>query len=92
MNDSKPHFFLQARDYVAALPPDTKKRFNRKLKNLSGGGSGTHPSVENLPGHRRLRIGHCRVIYFYGAGMAIECVYAGERATIYQTFVPPRIK
>jgi mRNA-degrading endonuclease RelE of RelBE toxin-antitoxin system len=69
-----------------------KKRFNRALKNLSEGGGDTHPLVKNLSGYWRLRTGHHRVIYFYGVGMVIECVYAGDRATIYQTFVPFRIK
>ena len=92
MSNFKLHFSRQVRDYVAALPPDTKKRFHRELKNLSEGGGDTHPLVENLSGYWRLRIGRHRVIYFYGAGMVIECVYAGERATIYQTFAPPRIK
>ena len=80
--------YQQVRDYISALPPDTKKAFNRELSKLSKGGGDTHPLKDALEGYHRLRIGRHRVIYMHAPGPAIECAYAGPRATIYTTFVP----
>ena len=82
--------YRQVRDYISALPPDTKKAFNRELKKLAEGGGDTHPLKKNLEGFHRLRIGSYRVIYQYAPGHAIHCAYAGPRETVYQTFVPAK--
>ena len=80
--------YRQVRDYISALPPDTKKAFNRELKKLAEGSGDTHPLKDNLEGFHRLRIGSHRIIYEHAAGQAIHCAYAGPRATVYQTFTP----
>jgi mRNA-degrading endonuclease RelE of RelBE toxin-antitoxin system len=92
MNDFTLHLSLQVRAYIATLPPDTKKRFNRELKKLTSGGRDICPLKEEFSSFHRLRVGSHRIIYAYAAGLKIDCLYAGDRATIYQTFVPPRIK
>jgi mRNA-degrading endonuclease RelE of RelBE toxin-antitoxin system len=80
----------QVSDYIATLPPDTKKQFNRELRKLSQDEGDTHPLINGLAGYHRLRIGSHRVIYYHAPGRIIECVFADHRATVYQTFVPPR--
>jgi mRNA-degrading endonuclease RelE of RelBE toxin-antitoxin system len=77
----------QVRAYIAALPPDAKKTFNRELGKLRRGGGDTHPLRAEFVGFHRLRIGSHRVIYRHIAGPAIECAHAGPRKTIYQAFI-----
>jgi len=79
----------QVRDYIAALPPDAKKAVNLELEKLRRGGGDTHPLKQEFEGLHRLRIGSHRIIYNHIAGPAIDCLYAGPRATIYKTFIPP---
>ena len=82
--------FDQVKDYIAALPPDSKKYFKRELQKLAVGGGDTHPLKKELEGYSRLRIGAHRVIYMHASGLVIECAYAGPRETVYQTFMPPK--
>jgi mRNA-degrading endonuclease RelE of RelBE toxin-antitoxin system len=79
----------QVRDYIAALPPEMKKRFNTELKKLAAGGGDIRALRPPLDGYNRLRIGAHRVIYEYVSPSTISCVFAGDRANIYQLFSPP---
>jgi len=90
VNDSTFKLSRQVIDYIAALPPDTKKAFNSALTKLRKGGGDTHPLKEEFAGYHRLRIGSHRVIYMHASSLVIECVHAGPRKTVYQTFVPPK--
>ena len=90
MNNPTLKLSPQVLAYISALPPDTKKAFNRELSKLRNGGGDTHPLKAALEGYHRLRIGSHRVIYEHVSGPAIECAYAGPRETVYQTFVPAK--
>lgn len=85
------YLFRQVREYIATLPPDTKKKFNGELKKLAQGGGDVHPLKKDFEGFHRLRVGQHRVIYAYALGMKIDCFYADPRETIYQIFVPSEI-
>ena len=79
----------QVSDYIAALPPETKKRVKAELKKLSASGGDTHGLRPPLERYSHLRTGDHRIIYEHVAPSTIACLFAGDRATVYQDFQPP---
>jgi mRNA-degrading endonuclease RelE of RelBE toxin-antitoxin system len=80
----------QVRDYITLLPPEVKKQFRAGLMKLSQGKGDTRALRPPLEGYWRLRIGHRRIIYTHIPPSTLYCLHAEDRATVYQTFIPPQ--
>jgi mRNA-degrading endonuclease RelE of RelBE toxin-antitoxin system len=77
----------QVRNWLTALPPDTKKRVRAALRGLEQGRGDIKALQGELEGFCRLRIDGLRVVYSQHVGRVIRLEYADSRDVIYETFL-----
>ena len=79
----------QVKDFLTSLAPDPKRKLGDGLQGLETDHGDIEGLVDDLTGHRRLRVGSFRVIYQEGfkEGRPVrECVYANYRNVVYELF------
>lgn len=75
--------------WLRALPPEGRTRVRRALKGLAQGGTRSldikslHRKIE---GFHRLRVGDCRVIYYFESGDLPRLEHADIRDVVYDAF------
>lgn len=72
--------------WLAALPPQTKRRVRLALRALPDGQGDIKGLQGSLEGFNRLRIGGIRIIYRQVSGQEILLEYANTRDVIYELF------
>ena len=78
----------QVQRWLAALPPERKRRVRTELKSLAGGKAEDIKALRGeLDGFLRLRSGGYRIIYHLEDGQTVKLDYAGFRETVYETFL-----
>ena len=77
----------QVQQWLAALPPETKRRVRRALRDLDKGRGDIKALRGELDGFCRLRIEGLRVVYSQHPGQIIRLDYADSRDVIYETFL-----
>ena len=74
----------QVVDFVRRLPPESKQRLRRALRDLRRGRGDIKPLEPPLRGYCRLRVGGYRIILTYGKRGTIECIFAEQRSIVYE--------
>jgi mRNA-degrading endonuclease RelE of RelBE toxin-antitoxin system len=77
----------QVQAWLAALPPDTKKRVRVALRDLAGGHGDLKALHSGLEGWCRLRVGGLRIVYRSLPGKIIRLDYADTRDVVYENFL-----
>ncbi|MEI8290081.1 MAG: hypothetical protein WCH99_11470 [Verrucomicrobiota bacterium] len=77
----------QVQGWLAALPPETKKRVRLALRGLQKGKGDIKALHSELSGCNRLRIGGLRVVYSQKPGMILRLEYADSRDVVYENFL-----
>jgi mRNA-degrading endonuclease RelE of RelBE toxin-antitoxin system len=77
----------QVRQWLLALPPDTKKRVRTALRSLAKGHGDIKALRGELEGFCRLRIGGLRIVYSQPSGKTLRLEYADSRDIVYETFL-----
>lgn len=80
----------QVEAFVKSLAPEPRRALRQSIKGL-GQNKGDVKRLEGkLSGYHRLRVGHYRVIYaerFEAGTRFIDCIFAKERAVVYDLFL-----
>lgn len=76
----------QVAAWLTALPPETKNRVRRSLRDLARGRADTKPLQGRLEGFCRLRVGGRRIIYRQVAVDEIRLEFASTRDAVYELF------
>jgi mRNA-degrading endonuclease RelE of RelBE toxin-antitoxin system len=77
----------QARAWLVALPPDTKRRVRPALRALAEGKGDIKALRGALEGCCRLRVGGLRIVYRHLPGQVIKLDYAETRDVVYEHFL-----
>ena len=77
----------QVQNWLVALPPDTKKRVRRALRELEKGKGDIKPLHKELAGWSRLRVGGLRIVFRPLPGQIIRLQYADTRDVVYENFL-----
>jgi mRNA-degrading endonuclease RelE of RelBE toxin-antitoxin system len=73
--------------WLAALPPETKKRVRAALRGLQSGRGDIKALSGELDGFCRLRIDGLRIVYSQHPGQIIRLEYTDSRDLVYETFL-----
>jgi mRNA-degrading endonuclease RelE of RelBE toxin-antitoxin system len=79
----------QAKDFVAGLAPDQKKKLRSGIRGLADDQGDIKPLVDELTGYQRLRVGDFRVVYreaFERGKPVRKCLFAERRSVVYELF------
>ena|SRR5437867_12166743 len=79
----------QVQEFVASLPPESKKKLRAAIRALAADKGDIQPLVDDLTGYQRLRVGDFRVIYRHGFENAMpvrKCLFAERRNIVYDIF------
>jgi mRNA-degrading endonuclease RelE of RelBE toxin-antitoxin system len=84
----------QVQHYVNSKAPEPRRELWQEIKRLADWNGRENPPrirrlEDDLTGYLRLRVGRLRVLFFenFDSGQrTIECIMAGPRNTIYETF------
>jgi mRNA-degrading endonuclease RelE of RelBE toxin-antitoxin system len=74
-------------EWLAALPPETKKRVRAALRDLAKDKGDLKALRGELAGWCRLRVGGLRIIYRRRPGKVIPLEYADMRDVVYENFL-----
>ncbi|HZF00584.1 MAG TPA: hypothetical protein VE344_01685 [Methylomirabilota bacterium] len=77
----------QVKDWLAALPPQSKIRVRQALRGLEKGRGDIRPLEKELSGWCRLRVGGLRIIYKTLPGQILLLEYADTRDAVYENFL-----
>ena len=77
----------QVQAWLAALPPETKKRVRVALRDLANGKGDIKALHSELAGWCRLRVGGLRIVYRTLPGKVIRLDYADTRDMVYENFL-----
>lgn len=77
----------QVQAWLAALPPESKKRVRLALRGLEHGRGDIKALHGELAGFNRLRIGGRRVVYSQHPGRVLRLEYADSRDVVYENFL-----
>ncbi len=77
----------QVQTWLAALPPDTKKRVRVALRHLAEGQGDIKALHSELEGWCRLRVGGLRIVYRSLPGKIIRLDHADTRDVVYENFL-----
>ena len=77
----------QVKEWLAALPPQSKMRVRQALRDLQKGKGDIQALRNELSGWCRLRIGGLRIIYKTLPGQIVLLEYADTRDVIYENFL-----
>lgn len=77
----------QVQGWLAALPPDTRKRVRQALRELAEGQGDIKALHSELAGWCRLRVGGLRIVYRSLPGKTIRLDYADTRDVVYENFL-----
>jgi len=77
----------QVQTWLAALPPEAKRRVRVALRKLEKGKGDILALRGELAGFNRLRVGGVRVIYSQHPGLVLRLQYAETRDTVYENFL-----
>lgn len=77
----------QVQSWLAALPPEAKKRVRQALRDLEKGKGDICALRNELAGFNRLRIGGMRAAYSQHPGRIIRLEYADLRDVVYENFL-----
>jgi mRNA-degrading endonuclease RelE of RelBE toxin-antitoxin system len=77
----------QVQAWLAALPPDTKKRVRAALRDLANGEGDIKALQSELAGWCRLRVGGLRIVHRSLPGKIIRLDYADTRDVVYENFL-----
>jgi mRNA-degrading endonuclease RelE of RelBE toxin-antitoxin system len=83
----------QVESFVKALAPKPRRALRQAIKSLAQDKGDTTRLEGKLSGYHRLRVAGYRVIYaerFEAGQRIIECVFAKERAVVYDMFLQLR--
>ena len=72
--------------FVRRLAPEPRRLVRRALRELAGGKGDIRQLEGPLEGYYRLRVGPYRIVFSYGEGQRIECVFAERRSLVYEVF------
>jgi mRNA-degrading endonuclease RelE of RelBE toxin-antitoxin system len=72
--------------FVRRLAPEPRRQVRRALRDLAAGKEEIRNLEGPLDGYSRLRVGAYRIIFSYGEGRTIECVFAERRSLVYEVF------
>jgi len=76
-------------NYLKLLPPEPRHALRLGIRGLQEEKGDIRSLTDELGGYYRLRVGKYRVIFTYrleDGRRSIDCVYAGQRAWIYEVF------
>lgn len=73
----------QVLDYIRSLPPETRSRMKRAIRDLAEEKGDIEALDSNLTGYLRLRVGTHRVIFFRAESRKIEVFFAEHRSVVY---------
>ena len=85
----------QVEAFVKSLAPEPRRALRQGIKSLVEHRGDTKRLEGRLSGFHRLRVGHYRVIYaerFEKGSRVVECVFARERAVVYDIFLQLRME
>src|SRR6266849_9485376 len=82
----------QVVDFVRGLAPEPRRRLRQGLRDVARGKGDIKPLEGPLQDYCRLRIGAYRVIFAYGKGRTIDCVFAERRSIVYEVFAEEMIE
>jgi mRNA-degrading endonuclease RelE of RelBE toxin-antitoxin system len=74
----------QVVEFVRLLPPQPRSRLRRALRDLAKERGDIKSLEAPLDGYCRLRVGGYRIVFAYGKGQTIECVFAEQRSVVYE--------
>jgi mRNA-degrading endonuclease RelE of RelBE toxin-antitoxin system len=74
----------QVADFVRRLPPEPRRRVRAALRDLSRERGDIQALEAPLEGYCRLRVGGYRIVFAYGKGGVVECVFAEQRSVVYE--------
>ena len=77
----------QVAHWLAALPPESKKRVRLALRELEKGRGDIRALQKELEGWCRVRIGGVRIIFRTLPGKIIRLEYADTRDVVYENFL-----
>lgn len=78
----------QVQRWLAALPPESKRRVRLALRQLASYGRGDLLALQaELEGFYRLRVGGYRIVYSHQPGPMIRLEYADLREFVYERFL-----
>jgi len=83
----------QVESFVKALAPEPRRALRQGIKGLAQDKGEVKRLEGKLSPYHRLRVGHHRVIYaerFESGTRYIDCVFAQERAVVYDLFLQLR--
>lgn len=83
----------QVEAFVKSLAPEPRRALRQAIKAMAQGKGDVKRLEGKLSGYHRLRVGGYRVLYaerFAGGQRVIECVFAKERAVVYDLFLQLR--
>jgi mRNA-degrading endonuclease RelE of RelBE toxin-antitoxin system len=83
----------QVEAFVKSLAPVPRRALRQAIKGLVQNKGDMKRLEGKLSGYHRLRVGHYRVIYaerFEGGTRFIDCIFAKERAVVYDLFLELR--
>jgi mRNA-degrading endonuclease RelE of RelBE toxin-antitoxin system len=85
----------QVEAFVKSLASEPRRALRQAIKGLAQDKGDLQRLEGRLSGYHRLRMGGYRVIYaerFDGGQRLIECVFAKERAVVYDLFLQLRLE
>jgi len=77
----------QVKNWLAALPPQSKTRVRQALRGLEKGRGDIRALQKELSGWCRLRVDGLRIIYKTMPGQIILLEYADTRDVVYENFL-----
>jgi mRNA-degrading endonuclease RelE of RelBE toxin-antitoxin system len=77
----------QVVDFVRRLPPDSRRRLRRALRDLAHERGDLKPLEGPLEDYCRLRVGAYRVVVSYAKRRTIQCIFAERRSIVYELLV-----
>ena len=76
----------QVSAFLRRLAPEPRQMLRRALRDLQRGCGDIKPLEGPLQDYCRLRAGPYRVLFSYGKGHTIDCIFAERRSIIYELF------
>jgi mRNA interferase RelE/StbE len=76
-------------DYLKRLPPEPRHSLRLGIRGLQEEKGNIRALTNELEGYFRLRVSKYRILFKYrleNNRRSIDCVYAGERAWVYEVF------
>ena len=77
----------QVQDWLVALPPETKRRVRKALRQLQSSRGDIRGLRGSLQGFNRVRIGGMRIVDSQKSGNVIQLEYAESRDVVYENFL-----